>query len=133
MTRRSFVLPRDRAEVLRLVHDAPEGTRATFTKDTRTAEQNDLLHGLLTDISRQADWHGITLHKDDWKLVFMEALNREMRLVPNMAGNGFVNLGRSSSRLTKDEFSQLITLIIAFGDQRGVKFKQKPMPEDIAA
>lgn len=133
MTRRSLILPRDRAEVIRLAQEAPDGSGVTFTKDTRTAKQNSLLWGLLSDISRQTDWHGVKLDQEDWKLVFMEALNREMRLVPNMANNGFVNLDRSSSRLTKDEFSQLITLIIAFGDERGVRFKQRPMPEDLAA
>jgi hypothetical protein len=53
----------------------------------------------------------------------LDGLKRELRLVPNMAGNGFVNLGRSSSDLSKGEFSDLMELIAAFGAEHGVAFK----------
>jgi hypothetical protein len=66
---------------------------------------------MLTDIARELPWHGIKLKPDDWKLVFLDALKRETRMVPNLDGNGFVNLGRSSSDLSKSEMSDLIELI----------------------
>ena len=50
----------------------------------------------------------------------MAALNQEMRVVPNITGNGFVPLGRSSSKLSKEEFGQLIELIQVFAAERGV-------------
>lgn len=62
------------------------------------------------------------LSPDDWKLIFMDALNQEMRLVPNLNGNGFINLGRSSSRLTKSEMSDLQELIAEFGARNEVEF-----------
>lgn len=77
---------------------------------------------LLTKIAQQLSWHGMKLAADDWKLVMMDGLKTEMRLVPNIAGNGFVNLGRSSSDLAKDEMSDLIELIYFFGQAHGVVF-----------
>ena len=54
-----------------------------------------------------------------------QALKRELRMVPNLDGNGFVQLGRSSSDLTKDEMSGLLALIHAFGAQHGVLFNDE--------
>jgi len=78
---------------------------------------------MLTDISKQMTWHGQRLRPDDWKLVFLDALNSEVRAVPNLSGNGFVNLGRSSSDLSKSEMSDLIELMFAFGAEHGVEFQ----------
>jgi hypothetical protein len=45
-------------------------------------------------------------------------------MVPNIDGNGFINLGRSSSDLSKAEFSDLIEIIFAFGAKHGVVFAE---------
>jgi hypothetical protein len=58
----------------------------------------------------------------DWKLIFLDALKRELRIVPNLDGTGFVNLGRSSSDLSKEEMSDLLELITAWGVEHGIKF-----------
>jgi hypothetical protein len=67
----------------------------------------------------------VTLRPDDWKLIFLDALKRELRMVPNLDGTGFVNLGRSSSDLSKGEMSDMIELILAFGSQHGVTFQDE--------
>ncbi|MBP1295759.1 MULTISPECIES: recombination protein NinB [Bradyrhizobium] len=76
----------------------------------------------MTDIASQLMRHSVKLSTEDWKLLFMDALNQEMRLVPNINGNGFVNLGRSSSSLSKAEFSNVIDLVHEFGARRDVVF-----------
>lgn len=80
---------------------------------------------MLTEIAQQLPWHGTVLRPDDWKLIFLAALKREQRLVPNLDGDGFVNLGRSSSDLSKNEMGDLIDLISAFGSTHGVKFNDE--------
>ncbi|MDE2099573.1 MAG: recombination protein NinB [Patescibacteria group bacterium] len=112
----------DRARVANWAAQAPYGTRIEFKKSKRTMPQNDRMWAMLTDVARQLEWHGQRLTPDDWKLVFMDALKREKRLVPNIDGNGFVSLGRSSSDLSKDEMSELIDLIAAFGANHSVEF-----------
>lgn len=94
----------------------------TVRESKRTGDQNDKLWANLTDVATQLDWHGQKLAPDDWKLIFMDGLTRELRIVPNLEGNGFVNLGRSSSKLSKAEFSELLELIAAFGANHGVIF-----------
>jgi hypothetical protein len=88
--------------------------------DTRTDEQNKKLWPMLQDVANQVPWFGQMLPKEDWKLIFLAALNREVRIVPNLENNGFVNLSTSSSKLSKAQFSELIELIYKLGAERGV-------------
>ena len=114
--------PADKRKAISWIEKAPPGTRVEFKAPRRTLPQNDRMWAMLTDIARQVRWHGIKLSPNDWKLIFLDALKREVRLVPNLDGNGFVNLGCSSSDLSVAEFSDLLELIAEFGTRNGVKF-----------
>lgn len=111
-----------KAKAVDWISQAPVGTRVEFKGPQRTLPQNDHMWAALTDIAQQLDWHGMKLKSDDWKVIFLDALSTEMRIVPNLDGNGFVNLGRSSSNLSKSEMSNLIELIYAFGSKHNVNF-----------
>ena len=111
-----------REQAVRWVWNAPDGTRLTFAEAKRTDAQSRLMWDLLTDLARQLPWHGVRLTAEDYKILLMAGLNQEMRLVPNIDGTGFVNLGRSSSKLSVKEMSDLIDLIMAFGAEHGVTF-----------
>lgn len=102
---------------------APTGTRIEFKAAKRTLAQNDRMWSMLTDVATQVPWHGHRLSPDDWKLMFLDALDRETRAVPNIDGTGMVSLGRSSSDLSRQEMSDLFELIDHFGAKHGVKFK----------
>lgn len=112
----------DRQRATLWIEKAPPGTRIIFKDAKRTQAQNDRMWAALTDVATQVKWHGARLSTEDWKRLFMDALNREMRIVPNLTDDGFVNLGRSSSSLSKSEFSDLIELIHQFGAKHGVVF-----------
>jgi hypothetical protein len=104
---------------------SPPGTRIEFKASKRSLPQNDRMWAMLTNVAKQLPWHGQKLHADDWKLIFLDALKRELRIVPNLEGTGFVNLGRSSSNLDKDEMSQLMELIAEFGARHGIIFEDE--------
>ena len=129
MTRATLVLvsPEIRQRATHWVAKLPEGTRIDFKAPKRSVPQNDRMWAMLTEVSAQLPWHGIKLSADDWKLIFLDALKRELRMVPNIDGSGFVNLGRSSSDLSKGEMADLITLIEQFGANHGVVFHD-PVP-----
>jgi len=112
----------DRARVTAWVKKAPKGTRVEFKAPKRSLDQNSRLWAMLSEVAQQLLWHGIKLTPNDWKLIFLDALKREMRVVPNIDGTGFVNLDRSSSDLSKEEMGEMLTLIEAFGAQHGVVF-----------
>jgi hypothetical protein len=124
MSRALLVLHTDaiRERAIDWVRKAPADTRLEFKGPKRTIPQNSMLWSHLTDIATSVLWHGLKLSVEDWKLIFLDALKRETRIVPNLDGNGFVNLGRSSSDLSKQEMTDLLELIRAFGANHGVTF-----------
>lgn len=123
----------DRKRAAKYLAQAPWGTRVEFKAAKRTTDQNSRMWAMLTDVSEQVPWHGMRLRPDDWKLLFMDALKRELRVVPNIDGNGFVNLGRSSSDLTKGEMSDLIEIVFAFGAKHGVEFHDDRKAQEAAS
>lgn len=120
----------DRQKAAKWAAGVPFGTRIEFKETKRTVPQSDRMWAMLTDVAQQLSWHGIRLPPNDWKLMFLDKLKREIRAVPNLDGDGFVNLGRSSSDLSKAEMSDLIELIYAFGASHGVEFNE---PQERAA
>jgi len=88
---------------------------------TRSLDQNARLWALLQEISAQVVWHGRKLKPEEWKHVFTAALKKQ-DVVPNLAGDGFVVLGQSTSKMSKKEMADLQMLIEAFGAERGVIF-----------
>ena len=126
MSRALIVLHNDdmRAKAIRWIRGVPKETRVLFHEPKRTLPQNDRMWAMLGEIARTTPWHGIMLSDEDWKLIFLDKLNREIRIVPNLDGTGFVNLGRSSSKLGKSEMADLLTLIQMFGDAHGVQFHE---------
>ena len=91
--------------------------------ETRTSAQNRKLWPLLNDVSRQVEWsvdgRVMMLKPDDWKDIFSCSLRKHQRCAEGIDG-GSIWLGSRTSRMTKEEFSELIELIYAFGSERGV-------------
>jgi hypothetical protein len=113
----------DRAKAIGWIARAPWNTRVEFKGPKRSVPQSDKMWAMLTEVATQLPYNGLRLTPDDYKLIFLDALKREVRMVPNLDGNGMVSLGRSSSDLSKEEMSDLIELIAAFGASHGVVFQ----------
>lgn len=90
---------------------------------TRSSAQNRLMWAMLGDVARQVEWHGQKLDAEDWKHIFSASLNNH-RAVPGLNG-GFVVLATKTSRMTKQEMSDLIELMHAFGAQHDVIFTKE--------
>ncbi len=99
----------------------------TIEQEKRSQEQNQLMWSVLTDLSRQVMWHGQKLTKDEYKDLLTAGLKKQ-RAIPGIDG-GFVVLGSSTSKMTKQEMTDLITLAHAFGDEREVKWSPTSVGE----
>jgi hypothetical protein len=124
----------ERERAAKYIEAAPTGSRVIVTGGRRTPPQNDRMWAMLTDFAEQLPWHGRRLRADDWKVLFMDALSRELRMehdaIPNLDGNGFVDIGRSSSDLSKAEMSGMIDLMFEFGARHGVVFTDPTAPQE---
>jgi hypothetical protein len=100
----------------------------TIEEQKRSTEQNALLWSVLTDLSKQVVWHGEKLTKEEYKDLLTAGLKKQ-RAIPGIDG-GFVVLGSSTSKMTKAEMAELITLAHAFGDFRCVEWSPTSIGEE---
>ena len=103
--------------------NVPAGTTVEFRAPRRSLDQNALMWSLVGQISKQVDWYDQKLSSEDWKDVLTASLRRT-RVVPGIDAGTFVPLGMRTSQMTKEELSELLELIYAFGAERGVHFRE---------
>ena len=113
----------NRLEIVKAVMAAPDGSMIELVTDQRTLGQNRLMQWLLADIAEQATIGGEKHPPEDWKCGFLKALGKKMEFMPSLDGQGVVALGYSSSKLDKEEMSNLIEIIYHYGDEHGVTFR----------
>jgi hypothetical protein len=124
--------PLARARALGLVDRAPDGAVVNIRPANRTTEQNAKMWAMLSDVSR-AKPDGRELTPEVWKSLFLHALGHAQRFEMALDGNGVVPVGFRSSRLTKDQMSELIEMIYEFGARHDVRWSDEPQQEDRAA
>lgn len=113
---------KDRAKAATWLARLPFGWRVEFKETKRTVPQNDRMWAMLTEVSTQLVWHGQRYAPEDWKDYFMHALNGG-RFMPSEDG-GMIPIGRSTSKLGKQEHSLLTEIIEGFAERHGVDLKQ---------
>jgi hypothetical protein len=122
MSRHVLILTRaNRGKAMTGVANAPDGYVLELREPKRSDDQNAALWSLLNQIHRQRPTHnGVKMTPELWKCVFMDALGSEMQLMPKLEGDGYFPLGHRSSALTKSEFADLLTLILAWAAREGL-------------
>lgn len=120
----------DRQKAAHWIAKAPWGTRVEFKASQRSLDQNSRMWAMLTEVAQQATHHGNRYTPDQWKVLFMHACGREVQFLPGLDGKTFLPWGQSSSDLSKQEMTDLIEFIFAWGAENGVTFHE---PEERAA
>ena len=91
----------------------------------RSVEQNAKLHALLADIAAQKQWAGQWLDLEDWKRLITAGWERasgaHVRIFPALDGVGMDVLYRRTSRMTKQEMSELLDYAMAWAVQQGIE------------
>lgn len=105
------------------IDKAPVGTRIEFKAAKRSLDQNSRMWAMLTDVAQQKQHIGRSYTPDQWKVIFMAACGREVQFIPSLDGATFIPWGQSSSDLSKQEMSELIDFIAAWGAENGVEFQ----------
>lgn len=115
----------------RLVDCAPQGSVVTVKPSRRSLDQNALLWAILSRISA-AKPEGRQLTPEVWKSVFMHALGHEQRFEMALDGKGFVPVGFRTSRMNKEQFSELIEFVRAYAATHGIDLDE-PNPKEVRA
>ena len=124
----------DRGRAVRWIETAPDGTVVEFKQKGRSNDQNAAMWSVLTQINRQRPVHnGVRMSAVLWKAVFMQALGAELVMLPTLEGGGLFPFGHRSSKLTKDEMSNLIELMLAWAATEGLTIEHFDGPQEVAA
>lgn len=121
-----FTLSHDgaRKRAAEAIARAPHGARVKIEEPRRTLDQNALLWPVLTAIAVQVQHAGEYRTPDEWKGLFMHACGKEVRFLPALDGKGFVPFGMRSSKLSKQEFSDLLEFVFSWCAENGVKVER---------
>lgn len=105
------------------IRNAPDGSFVEVKPSTRSIEQNRLMWRLLTITARSVPWtvngEQQMISPDDWKAIFSSSLHSENRIAKGLRG-GLVMLGRSTSRMTVQQMTDMIEIIYSFLAERGI-------------
>ena len=110
--------PSSRKTAHDLIDKAPDRAVVAIKPEGRTLDQNAKMFAMLSDISR-AKPLGRRHTPDDWKAIMMNACGWECQFQQGLDGRPFP-MGFRSSRLTKEQMSNLIEYMLAFGAEHGV-------------
>jgi len=91
----------------------------------RSGEQNDKLHALLQDIAEQKQWSGQWLDVETWKRLMTaaweRASGRSVRIFPAIDGQGIDMVYQRTSRMNKQEMTELLDFATAWAIDQGIK------------
>jgi hypothetical protein len=116
-----------RALACDLVRRAPPDAVVTIKQASRNADQNAKLWAMISDVSR-AKPEGRTHVPEVWKCLFMASCGHQVRFETGLDGQPFP-IGFSSSRLTKQQFVDLIETVYEYGSRHGVIWSE-PHPDE---
>lgn len=112
---------RDQAH--RLIDAAPVGAVVTVSPAKRTLAQNAKLWAAISDISRAMPG-GRKHPPETWKCLFLHAAGYEVQFEMGLNGQPFP-MGYRTSRMTKEQMSELLEFIIQWGAANGVTFSNE--------
>jgi NinB protein len=104
-----------------------QGQRVRVTvepaEEIRTLEQNSRWWPAVNDIAEQVQWpvdgKMERLDADDWHQILAAGLEKEHRVAQGISG-GFVMLAKSTRKMSKKRFADLIEFTLWFGEEHGV-------------
>jgi hypothetical protein len=114
-----------------MIDRAPVDAVVKVSAPGRTLSQNDKLWALLSDLSR-AKPDGRMHTPEMWKALTMHACGHAVQFENGLDGQPFPT-GFRSSRLTKQQMSDLIEFIYAYGSERGVVWTEPAQMEEVPA
>ena len=106
-----------------LIDKAPVNAVVKISPAERSLDQNNKMWAMISDISRQKP-EGRTHVPEVWKAILMAACGHEVQFEHGLDGKPFP-IGFHSSRLTKNQMSDLIEFITAYGSKHNIQWSEE--------
>jgi hypothetical protein len=95
----------------------------------KSREQEEKYHAMIGDIAKQAKHLGSVWDAESWKrfLLWQYAKDNDLnqgQIVPSLDGTGIVQLGLQSRHFSKEEASDFVEWLNAWGAENGITFTE---------
>jgi len=95
----------------------------------RTDPQNEKFHAIIGDIAKQAQHMGAKWDAEDWKRLLVQEYCKEKglaagKVIPNLSGDGIVQLGMQTRKFTKEQASEFVEFLLAWSAENGVTINE---------
>jgi hypothetical protein len=94
----------------------------------KSREQEEKYHAMIGEIAKQAEHLGAKWDAESWKRLLVDQFLRENgkggnRVLPNLDGTGIVQLGFQTRRFSKEQASEFVEWLLAWGAEHGITYE----------
>ena len=95
---------------------------------TKSRDQEEKYHAMIGEIAKQAQHLGAKWDSESWKRLLVDQFCKDNGLktgavIPNLAGDGIVQLGMQTRNFTKEQASEFVEWLHAWGATNGIHFE----------
>ena len=95
----------------------------------RSNEQNEKFHAMIGEIAKQASHLGAKWDAEDWKRLLVDQFIKDMnvgdsKIIPSLDGTGIVQLGFQTRKFTKEQATEFVEFLLAWGAEHGIVYSQ---------
>lgn len=96
----------------------------------KSREQEEKYHAMIGDIAKQASHLGSKWDSESWKRFLLwqfakDTNTNQGQIVPSLDGTGIVQLGLQSRSFTKEQASEFVEWLHAWGAENGITYTEK--------
>ena len=94
----------------------------------KSREQEEKYHAMIGEIAKQAQHLGAKWDAESWKRWLVDQFCRDSDIktgvvIPNLSGDGIVQLGFQTRKFTKEQASEFVEWLHAWGAEHGVTYE----------
>jgi hypothetical protein len=94
----------------------------------KSREQEEKYHAMIGEIAKQAEHLGAKWDAESWKRLLVDQFMRDLkmdgnRILPNLDGTGIVQLGSQTRRFSKEQASEFVEWLLAWGAEHGITYE----------
>ena len=94
----------------------------------KSREQEEKYHAMIGEIAKQAQHLGAKWDAESWKRLLVDQFCRDNDIktgvvIPNLSGDGIVQLGFQTRKFTKEQASEFVEWLHAWGAEHGVVYE----------
>ncbi len=95
----------------------------------KSRDQEEKYHAMIGEIAKQAQHLGAKWDAESWKRLLVDQFCRDSDIktgvvIPNLSGDGIVQLGFQTRKFTKEQASEFVEWLNAWGAEHGITYSQ---------